>query len=117
MKVVCEGMRSQQPGAENRLSDTLRLTCSERNKRRPPPLLPPPGQKQVNRPEEQGTEKPRRLSVASKRNLEPIGVHGRGDGGVGQRQRAATTDVIAENKSRCTRGFCPLPRGTIRVLL
>lgn len=28
-KLVCEGMRSEQPGGENRLSDTLRLTCTK----------------------------------------------------------------------------------------
>lgn len=28
-KLLCEGMRSEQPGGENRLSDTLRLTCTK----------------------------------------------------------------------------------------
>ena len=35
-KLLCEGMRSEQPGGENRLSDTLRLTCTKWNKQRLP---------------------------------------------------------------------------------
>lgn len=36
IKPLCEGMRSEQPGGENRLSNTLRLTCAQWNKQRLP---------------------------------------------------------------------------------
>lgn len=36
IKPLCEGMRSEQPGGENRLSNTLRLTCTQWNKQRLP---------------------------------------------------------------------------------
>lgn len=44
IKLLCEGMRSEQPGGANRLSDTLRLTCTKCNKQRlhsapPRPIL------------------------------------------------------------------------------